>query len=102
VGEGYVGTSIIVAAELRCGAAKKGSSRLSEQLEMILGVLEVVPFEAPVDVCACSARTGRQVIGANDLLIAAQALALGRIVITDNEAEFSRVVGVELENWFRD
>jgi hypothetical protein len=39
VGEGEVCTSIIVAAELRYGAAKKGSPRLSSQLEVVLGVL---------------------------------------------------------------
>lgn len=106
VGEEHVGTSIIVAAELRYGAAKKGSSRLSTQLEKILGALEVVPLEAPADsfygtLRARLERTGR-VIGANDLLIAAQALALGCIVVTDNEQEFSRVDGLRVENWLRD
>jgi tRNA(fMet)-specific endonuclease VapC len=43
-----------------------------------------------------------QTIGANDLLIAAQALALECIVVTDNEREFSRVEGLQLENWLRD
>jgi predicted nucleic acid-binding protein len=36
IGEGEVATSIIVAAELRYGAAKKGSPRLSAQLEAVL------------------------------------------------------------------
>jgi len=49
VGEAQVCTSIIVAAELRYGAAKKGSPRLSAQLEAVLGALEVLPFEAPSD-----------------------------------------------------
>jgi tRNA(fMet)-specific endonuclease VapC len=98
VGEQQVGTSIMVAAELRYGAAKKRSSRLSTQLEKILDALEVIPFEAPADAFygelrARLERTGR-VIGANDLLIAAQALALGCIIVTDNEQEFSRVDGL--------
>jgi tRNA(fMet)-specific endonuclease VapC len=106
VGEEHVGTSIIVAAELRYGAAKKASSRLSVQLEKILGVLRVMPFEAPADTVygelrARLERTGR-IIGANDLLIAAQALALGCIVVTDNEHEFSRVDSLRLENWLRE
>jgi tRNA(fMet)-specific endonuclease VapC len=106
VGEQRVGTSIIVAAELRYGAAKRGSSRLSAQLERILETLNVVPFEAPADslygqLRARLEKTG-QLIGANDLLIAAQALALGCIVVTDNMAEFSRVDGLRLENWLRD
>ena len=45
VGEGEVCTSIIVAAELRYGAANKGSPRLSSQLEVVLGVLEVSHVE---------------------------------------------------------
>ncbi|MGH9548746.1 MAG: PIN domain-containing protein, partial [Terriglobales bacterium] len=49
VGEAQVSTSIIVAAELRYGAAKKGSPRLTEQLEAVLGALEVLPFETPAD-----------------------------------------------------
>jgi tRNA(fMet)-specific endonuclease VapC len=40
-------------------------------------------------------------IGANDLLIAAQALALDMIVVTDNEREFARVDGLRHENWLR-
>jgi tRNA(fMet)-specific endonuclease VapC len=40
-------------------------------------------------------------IGANDLLIAAQGLALGTTIVTDNEKEFARVEGLRLENWLR-
>jgi tRNA(fMet)-specific endonuclease VapC len=106
VGEEHVGTSIIVAAELRYGAAKKGSARLATQLEKIVDALEVVPLKAPADTFygelrARLERTGH-VIGANDLLIAAQALALGSIIVTDNEQEFSRVDGLRVENWLRD
>jgi tRNA(fMet)-specific endonuclease VapC len=105
VGEAQICTSIIVAAELRYGAAKKGSPRLSAQLEAVLGALEVVPFETPSDAAygALRARleqTG-QPIGGNDLLIAVQALALGYTIITDNEKEFARVEGLRLENWLR-
>ncbi len=49
VDENEMATSIIVAAELRLGAAKKGSGRLSAQFEAVLRVLEVLPFEAPAD-----------------------------------------------------
>src|SRR6202044_4122250 len=57
VGEAQVCTSIIVAAELRYGAAKKGSRRLSAQLEAVLGALEVLPFEAPADAAYAGLRT---------------------------------------------
>jgi tRNA(fMet)-specific endonuclease VapC len=49
VGEAQVATSIIVAAELRYGAAKKGSPRLTSQVEAVLGAMEILPFEEPAD-----------------------------------------------------
>ncbi len=105
VGEGQVCTSIIVASELRYGAAKKNSPRLSAQLEAILGALEVLPFEAPADVAYGLLRAGLEragkPIGGNDMLIASQALALGHTIITDNEKEFARVGDLRRENWLR-
>ena len=95
VGEAQVCTSIIVAAELRYGAAKKRSPRLSAQLEAVLGALEILPFETPADAVYGLLRTeleqAGKPIGANDLLIAAQAIALGYTIVTDNESEFARV-----------
>jgi tRNA(fMet)-specific endonuclease VapC len=105
VGEQHICTSIIVAAELRYGAVKKNSSRLSAQLEAVLGAVDVLMLEAPVDTVygelrARLERAGRS-IGANDLLIAAHALALGHAVVTDNEREFSRIDDLRIENWLR-
>jgi tRNA(fMet)-specific endonuclease VapC len=103
VGEDAVATSIIVAAELRYGAAKKGSARLAAQLEAILGAIDVLPLEAPADAAHGSARVALEAagtpIGGNDLLIAAQALALDLVVVTDNERRFGRVAGLRVENW---
>ena len=105
VGEAQVCTSIIVAAELRYGAEKKGSPRLSAQLEAVLGALEVLPLEKPAD-----AEYGRlrsrleqagEPIGANDLLIAAQALSLDCVLATDNVKEFARIKHLRVENWLR-
>jgi tRNA(fMet)-specific endonuclease VapC len=105
VGESQVCTSIIVAAELRYGATKKGSPRLSSQLEAVLGALEILPFETPADGAYGVVRTSPEQagtpIGANDLLIAAQAVALGYTVVTDNDKEFGRVKDLPLQNWLR-
>jgi tRNA(fMet)-specific endonuclease VapC len=105
VGEKNICTSIIVAAELRYGADKKGSPRLSSQLDAVLGALEVLPFEAPADASYGLLRSRLEKrgtpIGANDLLIAAQTLALGYVIVTDNEREFSRVEGLRVQNWLR-
>ena len=40
-----------------------------------------------------------QMIGANDLFIAAHARSLGLRLVTNNLAEFNRVKGLTLENW---
>jgi tRNA(fMet)-specific endonuclease VapC len=105
VGEKQVCTSIIVAAELRYGAVKKGSPRLTSQLDAVLGALEVLPFELPSDTSYGRLRTRLEQagtpIGANDLLIAAQALALNYVMVTDNEREFSRAEGLRVQNWLR-
>lgn len=103
VGEARVATSIIVAAELRYGAAKKGSPRLTAQVEAVLGAIEILPFEEPADAVygVIRARLERkgQPMGGNDLLIAAHALSLGYTLITGNEREFARVDGLHCENW---
>ncbi len=105
VGEAQVCTSIIVAAELRYGATKKGSPRLTAQLEAVLGALDVLPFEAPADTAYGLLRArleqAGQPIGGNDLLIAAQAVALGHAIVTDNEREFARIDDLPRENWLR-
>jgi tRNA(fMet)-specific endonuclease VapC len=105
VGEQRICTSIIVAAELRYGAAKKGSSQLKKQLETVLNAVDVLALEAPADTLYGELRVRLerigQIIGANDLLIAAHALTLGHTVVTDNEREFSRVNDLRIENWLR-
>ena len=105
IGEDAVCTSVIVAAELRFGAAKKGSARLTAQLETVLGALEILPFEAPADVAYGQLRAQLEAagtpIGGNDMLIAAHALASGCSVVTDNEREFGRVNGLTVLNWLR-
>ena len=40
-------------------------------------------------------------IGGNDAMIAAHALSLGRVLITNNEKHFSGVPGLQVENWAR-
>jgi tRNA(fMet)-specific endonuclease VapC len=105
VGEAKVCTSIVVAAELRYGAAKKGSARLLSHLEAVLSALEVLALEPPIDSVYAEVRTelerSGQAIGGNDLLIAAHALSLGHTVVTDNEREFGRVEGLRVQNWLR-
>ncbi len=101
--EGSFGVSVIVAAELRYGAARRASPSLDERLETILSAVDVLPLEEPAArhygaIRADLERVGRS-IGHNDLLIAAHARALGAVLVTDNVGEFRRVPGLEVENW---
>lgn len=105
VGEDAVCTSVIVAAELRFGAVKRGSARLTAQLERVLDALQILPFEAPADAAygrlrAELERAGTP-IGGNDMLIAAHAMAAGCAVVTDNTSKFGRVRGLSVLNWLR-
>lgn len=102
-GEESVCTSIVVAAELRFGAAKSGSKTLADRVDFILSALEILPLEAPVDrhygeIRYYLERQGTP-IGPNDLLIAAHALAANLTVVTANTTEFSRVPGLKVDNW---
>lgn len=103
VGERRVCTSLIVAAELRFGARKRGSKRLDAQLEAVLGAMDILPLESPCDRHYANLRWTLEregtPIGGNDLLIAAQALALGLILVTHNRREFDRIPGLDMEDW---
>ncbi|MEI8039580.1 MAG: type II toxin-antitoxin system VapC family toxin [Verrucomicrobiota bacterium] len=103
VGEETVCVSIVVAAELRFGAAKRNSRRLTLQVEAILSALPILALESPVDehyaeIRAALEKTGN-LIGPNDLLIAAHARALGLTLVTGNFVEFARVPALTIENW---
>lgn len=106
VGEARVAVSIIVASELRFGAAKSGSARLAKRVEEILAAVETLPLAPLADLTYASARRALEAkgtpIGPNDLLIASQARALGMTVVTDNLREFRRVPGLDVVNWLRD
>jgi len=103
VGEDTICTSIIVAAELRYGAAKSDSKQLSERVGLLLSALEILPLEPPADqryaeVRHHLAKQGTP-IGPNDLLIAAHALAADLTLVTANTREFERVPSLGVENW---
>jgi len=102
-GEETICTSIIVAAGLRFGATKSGSDKLKDRVNIILSAIEILPLESPADreyakLRHYLARKGMP-IGPNDMLIAAQALGSGLTVVTANTGEFSRVPGLNVENW---
>jgi tRNA(fMet)-specific endonuclease VapC len=103
VGEENVCTSIIVAAEIRFGNLKKRSAKLARQLKKICVAIDILPFDHAAANSYAIVRwqleaTGRP-IGANDLLIAAHALAADCTLVTNNMREFQRIERLVLENW---
>jgi tRNA(fMet)-specific endonuclease VapC len=103
VGPKELFTSIIVAAELRYGCAKKGSPKLLAKLEELLETIPVLPLDIPADDeyggIRAELEAAGQPIGMNDLLIAAHAKAHGLTLVTDNTREFSRIRVLNVENW---
>jgi tRNA(fMet)-specific endonuclease VapC len=106
VGVERIAVSVIVACELRFGAAKSGSRRLAKRIDLLLDEIPQLPLEAPVAAHYADIRTRLEragtPIGPNDLLIAAHARALGCVLVTDNERELARVPRLAIENWRRD
>jgi tRNA(fMet)-specific endonuclease VapC len=98
-------TSITVAAELRYGGAKTGSQRLSSSARKGAWRSRRSAFEVLADATYGMLRARLERIGApiggNDLLIAAQVIALGHAIVTDNEREFARIDDLPCENWLR-
>jgi len=96
--------SSIVLAELMYGISKsQHKERNLAALEMFLMPLEIMPFDEHAaeiygDIRAALERSG-QIIGGNDLFIAAHALSLNVTLVSNNLKEFTRVPGLRLENW---
>jgi tRNA(fMet)-specific endonuclease VapC len=105
LGRAGASVSIFVAAELRFGARKKDNAGLTARIEEFLQSVDVLPFDAPADDFYAVLRSDLErrglSIGANDMFIAAHALALERILVTDNERDFARIDGLAIENWLR-
>jgi tRNA(fMet)-specific endonuclease VapC len=96
-------TSIIVAAELRYGCSKKLSPVLLRKVEEILDEIGVLALDVPADSdyggLRCELEAAGQPIGGNDLFIAAHAYSLRLTLVTANVREFSRIRGLNIENW---
>lgn len=100
---GDIGLCSVVAAELAFGVAKSGSARNRQALEMFLAPLTILPFDTAAvwaygDLRAELERRGTP-IGALDTMIAAHALSLKALLVTNNTREFAKVSGLQIDNW---
>ena len=99
-----IGIPSIVLYELEVGIAKSTSpKKRSKQLEDFISLVNILPFGTDEARSAASIRVNLekrgQPIGPYDILIAAVARTNQGILVTSNIAEFSRIKGLQLENW---
>ena len=98
-----IGISSITYAEICFGLEKKGNEKLKIKALTFLNVFKTFPFDKDASVEYGKIRAALEkkgkVIGALDMLIAANAKALDAILVTNNEREFRRVDGLVVENW---
>ena len=96
--------SLVTFGELLNGALKSNQSRSAlEKINQLATILPVQAMSAEVAKQYAGIRRSLEkqgnIIGANDLWIAAHAISLDLILVTNNTGEFSRVDGLKIENW---
>lgn len=94
----------VVLYELEAGLAKQSRPERRRQLDELAAAIEILPFGIPeakaaAHLRAALARNGTP-IGPLDTLIAGTALAHGATLVTHNVAEFRRVQGLSVVDWF--
>jgi tRNA(fMet)-specific endonuclease VapC len=94
----------IVEAELLFGALRSVAPKVElAKVRSFLGPLRVEPFGSAAAAHYAIVRADLEalgaMIGANDLVVAATVLACGGTLVTGNTREFSRVAGLQLEDW---
>ena len=101
---GEIGVSSITVAELEYGVAKSRYPTENRQaLTQFLAPLVIAAFDERAAIAYGGIRAALEVqgkpIGSLDTLIAAHALSLEATLVTNNVREFSRVSGLDIENW---
>lgn len=101
---GEVRVSAIAVAELRYGADKSARPEANHlAFHRFLDDVATLDFDREAAAAYGRLRTllerAGSPIGPNDMLIAAQALAEGLVLVTDNTSEFERIEGLLIENW---
>lgn len=104
-----VGLSVITLCELRFGVELRGKrhphlrNRDEALLQQMIAPFNIFPFTVEVADMYGKLRVALEgsghVIGALDLLIAAQAMTLQATLVTSNQKEFQKVPGLRVEDW---
>lgn len=103
---GQIGISSITVSELYYGVSKsKYRKKNSTRLEEFLTPFEILAYDQKAskfygEIRAQLEKSG-DIIGPLDLLIAAHALSLNLVLITNNKKEFNLVKSLKIENWVK-
>lgn len=101
---GQLGISSITYAELTYGVQKSQQRAMNRAaLERFCARIELLVYSPEAaeqyGLIRCDLEARGQLIGPNDLHIAAHAKAANLTLVTNNLKEFERVEGLRLENW---
>jgi len=98
-----IALSTVVVSELIYGAKKKKSEKLFDLVLSFIENFQIMDFDKNSALAYATIRveleTTGNIIGSNDLFIAAHAKGSDAILVTNNTKEFERVEGLRLENW---
>ncbi len=101
---GGIGISVITLSELQKGVSKSLHKKKNQPaLDLFISVFTVLAYEQPEakiygSIVADLEEKGN-IIGGNDLFIAAHAKSRNLTLVTNNVREFERVKGLNVENW---
>lgn len=95
----------VVVYELEYGLAKSNApQKRRAQIGELCSLVNILPFDEAEAKCAATVRANLEKqgtpIGPQDVLIAGTALANQGVLVTRNTSEFSRVAGLDLEDWY--
>lgn len=96
--------SVVTYGELLYGAAKSRHRQIATaKLAELVSYLPVLPLPetaaSEYGELRAALEANGEMIGGNDLWIAAHAKAAGLVLVTNNEREFNRVSGLKVQNW---
>lgn len=106
IAPGQIALSVITLAELEYGARKSAAVEKNlSSLHQFSIPFDILPFDYNATVEYGIIRADLEAkgtpVGPLDTLIAAHAKSLNYILVTNNEKEFSRVNGLQVENWVK-
>jgi tRNA(fMet)-specific endonuclease VapC len=97
--------SVITKYEILRGLNALGASKQAEVFDQFCSRSELVKLDDAAAIRAAEIyadlKAAGSLIGDADILIAASALVNGLAVVTNNEAQFSRIKGLRVENWMK-